>query len=212
MITKNIYPVETLCRLQKEALLRQKARVIWLMGLSGAGKSTLAIHLEKALHHKGFLTQSLDGDNLREGLNNNLGFSEQDRLENIRRAAELAKLFVNCGIVVIASFICPTHATQAMVRQIVGEDFIEVFVDCPLEVCEQRDVKGLYAKARAGILKNFTGIDSPFEAPLSPDLTIKTHLLSLQESVAMLENFVLPQINNPDFPKEQTFKELLGSS
>lgn len=195
MVVREIYPIETLGRLQKEQLLRQRARIIWLMGLSGAGKSTLSIHLEKELHQKGFLTQTLDGDNLREGLNNNLGFSEEDRLENIRRAAEVAKLFVNCGIVVIASFICPTRSIQAMVRKIAGEDFIEVFVDCPLEVCEQRDVKGLYAKARAGQLKNFTGIDSPFEAPESPDLVIKTHIKPLDECVEILQNFVLPKIS-----------------
>jgi adenylylsulfate kinase len=130
-----------------------------------------------------------------------LGFSEQDRLENIRRAAEVAKLFVNCGIVVIASFICPTHATQAMVRQIVGEDFIEIFVDCPLEVCEQRDVKGLYAKARAGLIKNFTGIDSPFEPPQFPDLVVKTHLLSLEECIKKIQEFVLPKINFTDFQR-----------
>ena len=201
MLTKDIYPIETLGREQKESLLQQKARVIWLMGLSGAGKSTLALHLEQALYQKGFLTQILDGDNLRNGLNNNLGFSEQDRLENIRRAAEVAKLFVNCGIVVIASFICPTHATQAMVRQIVGEDFIEIFVDCPLEVCEQRDVKGLYAKARAGLIKNFTGIDSPFEPPQLPDLVVKTHLLSLEECIKKIQEFVLPKINFTDFQR-----------
>jgi len=201
MLIKDIYPIETLGREQKENLLQQKARVIWLMGLSGAGKSTLALHLEQALYQKGFLTQILDGDNLRNGLNNNLGFSEQDRLENIRRAAEVAKLFVNCGIVVIASFICPTHATQAMVRQIVGEDFIEIFVDCPLEVCEQRDVKGLYAKARAGLIKNFTGIDSPFEPPQFPDLVVKTHLLSLEECIKKIQEFVLPKINFTDFQR-----------
>jgi adenylylsulfate kinase len=201
MLTKDIYPIETLGREQKESLLQQKARVIWLMGLSGAGKSTLALHLEQALYQKGFLTQILDGDNLRNGLNNNLGFSEQDRLENIRRAAEVAKLFVNCGIIVIASFICPTHATQAMVRQIVGEDFIEIFVDCPLEVCEQRDVKGLYAKARAGLIKNFTGIDSPFEPPQFPDLVVKTHLLSLEECIKKIQEFVLPKINFTDFQR-----------
>lgn len=194
MITKEIYPIEILGREQKEALLKQKARVIWLMGLSGAGKSTLAIHLESSLHQKGFLTQSLDGDNLRSGLNNNLGFTEEDRLENIRRAAEVAKLFVNCGIIVIASFICPTQATQAMVRNIVGEDFIEIFVDCPLEICEARDVKGLYAKARAGILKNFTGIDSPFEPPQNPDLTIKTNLSDINQCVEQLQEFILPKI------------------
>ncbi|GAB4126475.1 MAG: adenylyl-sulfate kinase [Raineya sp.] len=194
MISKEIYPITTLCRYQKEKLLRQKARVVWLMGLSGAGKSTLALHLEKSLYAKGFLTQSLDGDNLRGGLNNNLGFSEEDRLENIRRAAEVAKLFVNCGVIVIASFICPTQNTQAMVRKIVGEDFIEVFVDCPLEICEQRDVKGLYAKARAGHLKNFTGIDSPFEAPENPDLIVKTHLLSVKECIEQIQNFVMPKI------------------
>jgi adenylylsulfate kinase len=196
MTTNEIYPIETLCRFQKEALLNQKARVIWFMGLSGAGKSTLAMHLEKALHQKGFLTQALDGDNLRGGLNNNLGFSEEDRLENIRRAAEVAKLFVNCGIIVIASFICPTQSTQAMVRKIVGEDFVEIFVDCPLEVCEERDVKGLYAKARAGIIKNFTGIDSPFEAPESPDLVIKTHLQSLEQCIEQIQDFILPKISS----------------
>jgi len=192
--TKEIYPIEPLCRFQKEALLKQKARVIWLMGLSGSGKSTLATHLEKKLLCKGFLTQRLDGDSLRGGLNNNLGFSEEDRIENIRRAAEVAKLFVNCGIIVIASFICPTHNTQAMVRTIVGEDFIEVFVDCPLEICEQRDVKGLYAKARAGQLKNFTGIDSPFQVPHNPDITIQTSLMPPEQCIEQIQEFVLPKI------------------
>jgi adenylylsulfate kinase len=194
MITNEIYPTTTLERPEKETLLNQKACVIWLMGLSGAGKSTLSHHLAQRLHQEGFLTQSLDGDNLRTGLNNNLGFSEADRLENIRRVAEVAKLFLNCGIVVIASFICPTQATQNMVRNIVGADFVEVFVNCPLEVCEARDVKGLYAKARAGIIKDFTGIDSPFEAPKSPELMINTHLNSLEECIQQIYQFVLPKI------------------
>jgi len=196
MITKEIYSVATLERPQKENLLHQKACVIWLMGLSGAGKSTLSHHLAQRLHQEGFLTQSLDGDNLRSGLNNNLGFSDADRLENIRRAAEVAKLFLNCGIIVIASFICPTQATQSMVRNIVGADFVEIFVNCPLEVCEARDVKGLYAKARAGVIKDFTGIDSPFEAPQFPDLVVNTHQNSLEDCIKQVYELVLPKIKN----------------
>ncbi|KOY87520.1 adenylylsulfate kinase [bacterium 336/3] len=194
MITNEIYPTTVLERPQKEILLQQKACVIWLMGLSGAGKSTLSHHLAQKLHQEGFLTQSLDGDNLRTGLNSNLGFSEADRLENIRRAAEVAKLFLNCGIIVIASFICPTQATQNMVRDIVGADFVEIFINCPLEICEARDVKGLYAKARAGVIKDFTGIDSPFEAPQSPELIINTHLNSLEECIEQIYELVLPKI------------------
>lgn len=194
MITNEIYPTTVLERSQKEILLQQKACVIWLMGLSGAGKSTLSHHLAQKLHQEGFLTQSLDGDNLRTGLNSNLGFSDADRLENIRRAAEVAKLFLNCGIIVIASFICPTQATQNMVRDIVGADFVEIFINCPLEVCEARDVKGLYAKARAGVIKDFTGIDSPFEAPQSPELIINTHLNSLEECIEQIYELVLPKI------------------
>jgi adenylylsulfate kinase len=194
MITNEIYPTAILERPQKEILLQQKACVIWLMGLSGAGKSTLSHHLAQKLHEDGFLTQSLDGDNLRTGLNNNLGFSDADRLENIRRAAEVAKLFLNCGIIVIASFICPTHATQNMVRDIVGTDFVEIFVNCPLEVCEARDVKGLYAKARAGVIKDFTGIDSPFEAPKNPDLIVNTHTNPLESCIKQIYESVLPKI------------------
>ncbi|MCU0439683.1 MAG: adenylyl-sulfate kinase [Raineya sp.] len=194
MITNEIYPTAILERPEKEILLQQKACVIWLMGLSGAGKSTLSHHLAQKLHEDGFLTQSLDGDNLRTGLNNNLGFSDVDRLENIRRAAEVAKLFLNCGIIVIASFICPTHTTQNMVRNIVGTDFVEIFVNCPLDVCEARDVKGLYAKARAGVIKDFTGIDSPFESPQSPELIVNTHQNSLEECIQQIYQLVLPKI------------------
>lgn len=194
MTTTEIFPTEFLQRSHKEALLEQKAKVIWFLGLSGAGKSELALLLEKKLYEKGFLTQVLDGDNLRSGLNNNLGFSEADRKENIRRAAEVAKILMNCGIIVIASFISPTNEIQKLVRDIVGEDFIEIFLDCPLEVCEQRDVKGLYAKARAGLIKNFTGIDSPFEKPLNPDLVLYTHLQSKEECLEQILDLILPKI------------------
>lgn len=166
-----------------------------MVGLSGSGKSTLATALENQLHQKGFLTQLLDGDNLRSGINNNLGFSEADREENIRRAAEVAKLFLNCGIITICSFISPTAAIRQAARQIIGEaDFMEVFVDCPIEECEKRDVKGLYAKARRGEIKNFTGIDSPFEAPTQPALVLQTHLTDLEESSKQLLETVLRRV------------------
>ncbi|MDX1903754.1 MAG: adenylyl-sulfate kinase [Thermonemataceae bacterium] len=195
MISENIYPINCHSKADKEALLKQKGIVIWLMGLSGAGKSTLGTHLAERLYQKGFLTQCLDGDNLRSGLNKNLGFSEDDRLENIRRAAEVAKILADSGVIVIASFICPTHKTQKMVREIIGnQDFIEIFVNCPLEVCEQRDVKGLYAKARAGIIKDFTGIDSPFEAPIRPDFVIETHTENLESSLQKVYDFISPYI------------------
>ncbi|MDW8296233.1 MAG: adenylyl-sulfate kinase [Raineya sp.] len=197
MTISEIYPKQFLQRSHKEALLKQKAKVIWFLGLSGAGKSELAFLLEKALYDKGFLTQVLDGDNLRSGLNNNLGFSEADRKENIRRAAEVAKILMNCGVIVIASFISPTNEIQKLVRDIVGEDFVEIFLDCPLEICEQRDVKGLYAKARAGIIKNFTGIDSPFEKPICPDLVLQTHLQSKEECLKQVLELVLPKIAYP---------------
>ncbi len=157
-------------------------------------KSTLARALENTLHEKGYLTQLLDGDNLRIGINNNLGFSEEDRVENIRRAAETSKLFANCGVITICSLISPTHDIQKMAREIVGEKYEEVYINCPLEVCESRDVKGLYAKARKGEIKNFTGIDSPFEAPINPDLELKTHIDSIEECHNQLVEFVLSKV------------------
>lgn len=165
-----------------------------MVGLSGSGKSTLARALENTLHEKGYLTQLLDGDNLRVGINNNLGFSEEDRVENIRRAAEVSKLFANCGVITICSLITPTHSIQKMAREIIGEKFTEVFINCPIEVCEQRDVKGLYAKARKGEIKNFTGIDSPFEGPKHPEFELKTHQDSLEKCHNNLVEFVLSKI------------------
>ena len=195
-MANNIYPIYTqsLGRVDKENLLKQKAVAFWMVGLSGSGKSTLATALEKVLYEKGHLTMLLDGDNLRTGINNNLGFSEEDRIENIRRAAETAKLFVQSGIVTICSFISPTESIRQMAKKIIGDDCLEVFINAPLEVCEQRDVKGLYKKARNGEIKNFTGIDSPFEAPKSPALEIRTDQKSLEECLSDLVDFALKQI------------------
>lgn len=194
---ENIHPIfdKILKREDKEALLNQKGIVLWMVGLSGSGKSTIAKAVEAELHSLGFLTQLLDGDNLRTGINNNLTFSEADRLENIRRAAEVSKLFLNCGIVTICSFISPTEQIRNMAKSIIGEtDFYEVYVNAPLEVCEQRDVKGLYKKARAGELKSFTGIDSPFEAPQNPSIELKTDLFSLEKCKDYLVEAVLDKI------------------
>lgn len=180
----------------KEALLKQKGKVIWLIGLSGSGKSTIAEHLEAKLYDEGFLTQVLDGDNIRSGLNNNLSFSDEDRLENIRRIAEVAKLFANCGVVTLASFITPTEAIRKMAKDIIGEDkYIEVYVATSLEACESRDVKGLYDKARQGIIKNFTGIDSIFETPQNPAIIIPTEGFTVAESVQKLYDFIIEKIS-----------------
>jgi adenylylsulfate kinase len=181
---EHIYPIfdTILQRADKEQLLQQKGKVIWMVGLSGSGKSTLARAAENTLHKQGKLTMLLDGDNLRSGVNNNLGFSEEDRRENVRRSAEVAKLFAGCGIITICSLISPTQSIRRMAAEIIGDDtYFEVYIDSPLEVCEQRDVKGLYAKARKGEIKNFTGISSPFEEPESPDLRLKTHERSIEE-------------------------------
>lgn len=179
----NIFPIfDSILSLQdKEKMIKQKSLVVWVVGLSGSGKSTLAQGLENALHLEGYLTQILDGDNLRSGLNKNLTFSEEDRIENIRRAAEVSKLFVNCGIITICSLISPTEKIREMAKSIVGVDkYFEVYINCPIEVCESRDTKGLYKLARKGEIKNFTGIDSPFEEPKNPDLEIKTDINSIE--------------------------------
>jgi adenylylsulfate kinase len=179
----NIHPIfdKILNKSHKEALLQQKALVIWMVGLSGSGKSTIAKALEQDLYERGYLTQLLDGDNLRTGINNNLGFSESDRLENIRRSAEVSKLFMNCGVIAICSFISPTQEIRKMAKGIIGEnDYFEVYVNCPFEICEQRDVKGLYKKARNGEIKNFTGLDAPFEGPTKPDVELRTDLKDLE--------------------------------
>jgi adenylylsulfate kinase len=189
-MTKNhIHPVfdKILTREDRERLLNQRAKVVWFTGLSGAGKSTLAAALEKELYSRGFLCKLLDGDNMRTGINNNLGFTDEDRKENIRRIAEVCKLFLNCGVITIAAFISPTNEIRKLARSIIGEeDFIEIFVNPPLEVCEQRDTKGLYKKARKGEIQNFTGISAPFEAPENPDMVIDTSVVGVEESLGMV--------------------------
>ncbi len=195
---ENIFPVfdRLVNRAEKEGRLKQHSKAIWMTGLSGSGKTTIAVELEKRLFALGYFTQVLDGDNVRSGLNNNLGFSEEDRTENIRRIAELNKLFLNCGIITINCFVSPTTAIRAQAKEIIGaEDFLEVFVNTPFEVCEQRDVKGLYKKARAGEIKNFTGLDAPFEEPSGESIIeIKTENQSVEESVVELLNQILPLI------------------
>lgn len=181
----NIFPTfdRLLSRQDKEKLLNQRSIVIWITGLSGSGKTTIAKALELELHKRSYLTKLLDGDNVRTGINNNLGFTETDRKENIRRIAEVSKLFMKGGVILINCFISPTKEIRDQARKIVGDkDFFEIYVNTPLEVCEQRDEKGLYAKARAGKLKNFTGIDSPYEEPEKPDVEIKTMELNIDDS------------------------------
>lgn len=195
---EHIYPIfdKMLGRADKEQLLGQHGLMVWMTGLSGSGKSTLAIALERELQQRGILCRILDGDNIRSGINNNLGFSPEDRRENIRRIAEVSKLFVDTGIVTIAAFISPNEELRRMAAGIVGEaDFFEIYVNTPLNVCEQRDVKGLYAKARRGEIREFTGISAPFEAPTSPALTIDTSTSPLGESVNTILNEILPRIN-----------------
>ncbi len=192
---ENIHPVfnKILNRPDKEKLLNQHARVLWLTGLSGSGKTTIAQEIEMELNQKGYLTQILDGDNIRTGINNNLGFSQDDRYENIRRIAEVSKLFLDCGIICINSFISPTKKIRKMAMDIIGkENFIEVYINAPLEVCEERDPKGLYKKVREGKIKNFTGIDSPFEAPINPDIELRTHELSINECSTVALKTILP--------------------
>ena len=186
MSENNIYPIfdRMLARTDKEDLLGQRGVMLWFTGLSGSGKSTVAIALERELHRRGRLCRILDGDNIRTGINAGLGFSEEDRRENIRRIAEVGKLFVDTGIITLAAFVSPTNDLRQMARDIIGEeDFKEIFVSTPLEECERRDVKGLYARARRGEVKNFTGISAPFEAPEHPALSLDTSKLSLEESV-----------------------------
>lgn len=187
--SENIYPIfdRMLTRQDKEQLLKQRGVMLWFTGLSGSGKSTVAIALERELQRRGLLCRILDGDNIRTGINANLGFSADDRKENIRRIAEVSKLFVDTGIITIAAFISPTEELRQMAARIIGtDDFKEIYISTPLEECERRDVKGLYARARRGEVKNFTGISAPFEAPKHPALSLDTSKLSLEESVAEL--------------------------
>ncbi len=186
---QNIYPIfdRMLSRADKEQLLGQRGVMLWFTGLSGSGKSTVAIALERELQKRGLLCRILDGDNIRSGINANLGFSEEDRRENIRRVAEVSKLFVDTGIITIAAFVSPTEDLRQLAEQIIGkDDFKEIYISTPLAECERRDVKGLYARARRGEVKNFTGISAPFEAPQHPALSLDTSTLSLEESVRRL--------------------------
>lgn len=192
-MTENLYPIfdRMMTRADKEQLLGQRGVMLWFTGLSGSGKSTVAIALERELHRRGLLCRILDGDNIRTGINAGLGFSADDRRENIRRIAEVARLFVDTGIITIAAFISPTEEMRALARDIIGEaDFKEIYISTPLEECERRDVKGLYAKARRGEIRHFTGISAPFEPPVSPALALDTSRLSPDECVARLIAFL----------------------
>jgi adenylylsulfate kinase len=181
--TNIVWHQGTVTRADREKINGHKAATVWLTGLSGSGKSTIAVDLEKRLWERGIRAYILDGDNIRHGLNKNLGFSPADRTENIRRIGEVAKLFTEAGVMALTAFISPYRADRDQVRAIMAAgDFVEVHVDCPVEVCEQRDVKGLYKKARAGEIKEFTGISAPYEAPEKPELTINTAGQSVEES------------------------------
>ncbi len=195
----NIHPIHDrlLQRADREVFLQQHSRALWLTGLSGSGKSTIAQHLERRLYNEGFFAQVLDGDNIRSGINSDLGFAAEDRAENIRRIAEVAKLYTHSGVITINSFISPTIESRQVAQNIIGADnFIEVYINTPLEVCEARDVKGLYKKARAGEIKQFTGIDAPYEAPKQPDLEVQTANQSIEESVAVIFDYLLPIITS----------------
>jgi adenylylsulfate kinase len=176
-------------RAHREELLGHRGATLWFTGLSGSGKSTVAVELEGALHEMGIVSYRLDGDNVRMGINKNLGFSAEDRTENIRRIGEVAKLFVDSGMIALSSFISPYRADRDNVRKLheeAGMDFIEIFVDCSLEEAESRDPKGLYKKARAGEIRNFTGIDDPYEAPLDPELHLHSDRQTLAEEVEQI--------------------------
>ena len=197
--SENIFPVfdKIISKEKKEKLLNQKGKVVWLTGLSGSGKTTIALQLEKELYKLGFLVQILDGDNIRAGINNNLSFSEGDRTENIRRIAEVSKLFLNCGIITINCFVSPTIKMRQIAKKIIGkENYYEIFINADLETCEKRDVKGLYKKARNGEIKNFTGIGSQYEKPNNPSLEVNTSQLSIDQSIEIILKNVLPQLKN----------------
>lgn len=195
----NIFTVfdDLINRNEKELLLNQKSKVIWMTGLSGSGKTTIAKALEKKLHSNNIISQLHDGDNIRVGISNNLSFSSEDRLENIRRISEISKLFLNCGIVTLNCFISPTNEIRQIAKDIIGEnDFIEIYINASLKICEDRDVKGLYKKARNGEIKNFTGVSATYEEPKQPNLVIDTTHLSIEESVKKIYDYILPLIKN----------------
>jgi adenylylsulfate kinase len=193
----DIHPIysKMLSRAEREAKLRQRAKVVWLYGLSGSGKSTLATALENRLFAEGFVTTHLDGDNVRDGLNRGLGFSDADREENIRRVAEVSKLFLQSGIICLNSFITPKESFRDLARSMIGaENLLEVYVECSFETCRKRDVKGLYKKAATGAVPNFTGKESSFEPPARPHLVLNTETTPLENSLETLYSFVLGHI------------------
>ena len=195
-IVKHSYNIS---REEREQNLSQHAKILWFTGLSGSGKSTIANGVELALNEQGFKTYLLDGDNVRLGLNNDLGFSDKDRVENIRRIREVAKLMLDAGLIVLCAFVSPFRKDRDALREVVNEeDFVEIFVNCPLEVCEERDVKGLYKKARAGLIKDFTGISSAFEAPINPEIILNTKELSLEKCVEKILSLLLQKIQKSD--------------
>jgi adenylylsulfate kinase len=199
-LAENIFPHfdQMISREFRETKLGQRSKVIWLTGLSGSGKSTIGLALEKRLFQENFVVQLLDGDNIRSGINKNLGFSEEDRKENIRRIAEIAKLYLSSGIITINSFISPTAETRNIAKEIVGDaDFLEIYINAPMATCESRDVKGLYKKARAGEIQGFTGVNQAYEEPENPALELRTDLLGVDEAVDILFTFLKKHIILP---------------
>ena len=199
-MAENIFPHfdQMISREFRENKLGQRSKVIWLTGLSGSGKSTIGLALEKRLFQENFVAQLLDGDNIRSGINKNLGFSEEDRKENIRRIAEIAKLYLSSGIITINSFISPTAETRNIAKEIVGEaDFLEIYINAHMATCESRDVKGLYKKARAGEIQGFTGVNQAYEEPENPALELRTDVLSVDEAVDKLFTFLKKHIILP---------------
>jgi adenylylsulfate kinase len=189
----------------RETLNGHKSLVLWFTGLPSSGKSTIAHTLEKKLYNLGIRTYTLDGDNIRHGLCSDLGFTPEDRAENLRRVAEVIKLFLDAGLVVLCAFVSPFKKDRERVRKIVGEEnFIEIYCRCPVEVCKTRDLKGFYQKAERGEIKNYTGISAPYEEPETPDLILDTHILSVEESVERVFNFVINKIS-PNFTQKETY-------
>ncbi len=191
MSENTVFHHYNITRADREKQMNQKSFVLWFTGLSGSGKSTIANAVEQQLFNNGYKTYTLDGDNIRQGINKGLTFTAEDRAENLRRIAEVAKLFVDSGQICIAAFVSPTIKDREIVKHIIGEkDFVEVFVDTPLEICEQRDVKGLYAKARKGEIKNFTGISAPYEAPIDPEVRVKTQNKTIEASAKEVYDYI----------------------
>ncbi|MEX6686003.1 adenylyl-sulfate kinase [Danxiaibacter flavus] len=196
-MSKKVYTIEHAYKICKMDRMRKNGHLpacLWFTGLSGSGKSTLANLVEQELYSNGFLTYSLDGDNIRKGLNKDLDFTESARAENMRRIGEVSKILCDAGVIVLAAFVSPLKKHRRMLREVIGENFVEIFVDTPIEICEQRDIKGLYQKARAGEISNFTGISSPFERPEHPDIHIVTQEETIDESVHKILNYIIPKI------------------